>query len=242
MLKSYLDYLQNILGNQYIVVDEEKIDANYDKNKNLTIVNQFSGINYKTCVLYSLQATVYTNDIPKTMQELREFSWKYNDERLQTNVFPYIRQLITQPINNSNFAQLKEEYIGTITLSITLICAIRLTDVKGIYFDNELIDPNQVTITYQATPDTQRNNYEELNSTNINETSLNIQITYPVDNTELYKKTRDIMFGILPKNTDFNFKIEFTDNQVYETTLKLMTKAINLERSSLTTNSVTFIH
>ena len=242
MLKSYLNYLQNALGNQYIVVDEEKIDADYDKNKNLTIVNEFSGTNYKSCILFTLQATVYTNNVKKTMQELRDFSWKYNDERLSTNVFPYIRQLITQPNNNSNFVQLKEEYIGTIAMTITLICSLKLTDVKSIYVDNELIDPNQVTITYQAIPDTQRNNYEELNSTNINETSLNIQVTYPVDNTNLYQKTRDIMFGMLPKNTDFVFKFEFTDNQVYEMNLKLMTKAINMERSTLTTNSVTFIH
>lgn len=242
MLKSYLDYLQNILGNQYIVVDEEKIDANYDKNKNLTIVNQFAGTNYKTCVLYTLQATVYTNNVPKTMQELRNFSWKYNDQRLSTDVFPYIRQLITQPINNSNFGQLKEEYIGTITLSITLICAIRLTDIKAIYFDDESIDPNQVAITYQATPDTQRNNFEVLNSTNMNEASLTLQVIFPADNTYLYQKTRSIMFGILPTNTEFKVKIEFTDMDNVEFTVKLYTNAINGDRASLTTTSLTFMH
>lgn len=242
MLKSYLEYLQNVLGNKYIVVDEEKIDADYDKNKNLVIVSEFSGTNYKTSIVFTLQFTCFTNNVKETMQELRDFSWKYNDERLSTNIFPYIRQLITQPNNNSNFSQLKDEYIGTIAMTISLICSIQLTDIEHVIIDNEIIDPNTVSITYQAIPDTQRDNDEELNSTNINEASLNIQVSFPADKTHLYRTVRNIMFGIIAKNKTFDLKVKFTDDLEYTTTIKLINTAINTERSSLTIASATFTH
>lgn len=239
MINGYIDYLQNALGNNYIVVSEEKTD--YPLDKNLCVLSQFQGVNYKSCVLFTYQMTVYTNKVVETMNELMGFSWEQNDINLTTNEFPFIKQLMSQPINKTNFGQMKVEYLGTIDITITLICSITANDIKSIRFDGELIVPTQVTITYQSVPDNQRNNNEELNSTNINEANLQYQVVMPCDSSSLYSKATNIMFGVLPKNTSFEIELELNDSSKVNMSVKMTNSAINKERSTMTTISMTFM-
>lgn len=240
MLESYVKRLQTIFENRFLVFEEEKID--YNTGKDICLVKNYSSINYKSCIQFGLQLEFYTNDIPKTMKELSLWSWEQNETSFAIENYPYVKQLVTQPVNNSNFIQVHENYIGTIVLTVTLLASFNLTDVKEIYIDNELFNPNQITLSYNTTPDNQRNNTEELNSTIINESNLQCQVVFPCDNTNFMKKVRSIMFGKINKNSDFVVKLIYTDDEEYELSFKLINESLNAQRGVLTTTSVTLMH
>ena len=113
-----------------------------------------------------------------------------------------------------------------------------LTNPAEIKIDNEIIEPTQATITYQSVIDNQRNNNEEINSTIINESSLNMQATFPINNSNTYIKARSVMFGLLPKNTKFNVSLEFADGFRTEIEMVMPSNALSLERSTLTTCTI----
>lgn len=239
MINGYKNWLQNALGDKYLIVEEEKTD--FVENKNLAILKEFSGINYRSCIMFTYQLQILTNNVEETMSDLQEKTWMLNDIKLSTDEFPFIKHLMSQPVNNSNYLQISTDYVGTITITITLMASINLTDIKEFQIDNEIIDPTLITITYQTQSNTNRLNTEELSSTNINDSTLSFQVTFPIDNSSIYKKSRNIMFGALPKNTKFNFNIEFMDGEVYNYDFKMNSKAIQYDRNSLTTATITFI-
>ena len=184
---------------------------------------------------------VLTNEVEETMQELQRITWLQNEQRLSTSEFSYIKQLMTQPINQSNFMQIHNEYQGSISINITLIASFNLMDIKEFYIDNELQNPTTFNIVYQTVPTNNRTNDEELNTTNINEANLQYQITMPIDNTTFFQKCRSIMFGNLPKDTSFNIKIKYTDDYVFEDNFKLSSNSLAYERSALTNQTYTFL-
>lgn len=239
MINGYKEYLQNVLGSKYLVVLEEKFDYNTDKN--VAILSEFQGTNFKTCILLNYQLMVLTNEVEETMQELQRITWLQNEQRLSTSEFSYIKQLMTQPINQSNFMQIHNEYQGSISINITLIASFNLMDIKEFYIDNELQNPTTFNISYQTVPTNNRTNDEELNTTNINEANLQYQITMPMENNTFFKKCRSIMFGNLPKDTSFNIKIKYTDDYVFEDTFKLSSDSLAYERSALTNQTYTFL-
>lgn len=241
MIDGYIKWLQTALGDKYNVASEEKTD--YEDTKiNQVILSEYTGENYKTCIFFTYQAMVLTNNVKDTMKELQEFTFMHNDERIATEEFPYVRNLMQQPVNVSNFQAARDEYVGTITISITLIASISINDIREITIDGEYLNPTQVQISYQAVTDTNRVNGQELNETDINEASLTLQITYPMDYSNFFNKARDIMFGELEKNTPFNVRLVYTDGKTYELIFKMASKAINYERSAVTTNSITLMH
>lgn len=240
MLESYINRLQTNLGNDYFVCQEEKID--YNTGKNIVLVKNVNSQNYISCIQFGLQLEFYTNNVEETMNELMIWTWEQNEKKFALDEFPYVRQLMASPINNSNFIQVHENYIGTIVVGVTLLAGFNILDIKEAYIDNELIDPNQLNISYNTTPDTQRNNAEELNSTLINESSLQVQITLPNDSVNFMKKVRSIMFGKINKNTDFILKIIYTDDEEFEIALKKANSSTNMQRGTLTASTVTLIH
>lgn len=240
MLTSFKKRLETTLEGKFLVFEEEKID--YNTGHNICLIKNYNSTNYKSSILFNLQLEFYTNNIPETMSYLSSWSWEQNETSYALDDFPYVKQLVSQPINNSNFIEVHENYIGTIVLNVTLIASFNLIDIKEIYIDNELFDPNQLIITYASTPNTQRNNQEELNNTIIEESSLNIQVVFPCDNTNFAKKVRSIMFGKISKNTDFVIKFVYTDDEEFEINTKMFNKTINKQRGILTTDSVTLVH
>lgn len=240
MLESYIKRLQTNLGNDYFVCQEEKID--YNTGKDIVLVKNVNSQNYISCIQFGLQLEFYTNNVEETMNKLMIWTWEQNEKKFALDEFPYVRQLMASPINNSNFIQVHENYIGTIVVGVTLLAGFRILDIKEIYIDNELIDPNQLNISYNTKPDTQRNNAEELNSTLINESSLQVQITLPNDSVNFVKKVRSIMFGKISKNTDFILKIVYTDDEEFEIALKKANSSTNMQRGTLTASTVTLIH
>lgn len=240
MLESYINRLQTNLGNDYFVCQEEKID--YNTGKNIVLVKNVNSQNYISCIQFGLQLEFYTNNVEETMNKLMIWTWEQNEKKFALDEFPYVRQLMASPINNSNFIQVHENYIGTIVVGVTLLAGFRILDIKEIYIDDELIDPNQLNISYNTKPDTQRNNAEELNSTLINESSLQVQITLPNDSVNFVKKVRSIMFGKISKNTDFILKIVYTDDEEFEIALKKANSSTNMQRGTLTASTITLIH
>lgn len=240
MLESYIKRLQTNLGNDYFVCQEEKID--YNTGKDIVLVKNVNPQNYISCIQFGLQLEFYTNNVEETMNKLMIWTWEQNEKKFALDEFPYVKQLMASPINNSNFIQVHENYIGTIVVGVTLLAGFRILDIKEIYIDNELIDPNQLNISYNTKPDTQRNNAEELNSTLINESSLQVQITLPNDSVNFVKKVRSIMFGKISKNTDFILKIVYTDDEEFEIALKKANSSTNMQRGTLTASTVTLIH
>lgn len=240
MLESYIKRLQTNLGNDYFVCQEEKID--YNTGKDIVLVKNVNSQNFISCIQFGLQLEFYTNKVEETMNKLMIWTWEQNEKKFALDEFPYVRQLMASPINNSNFIQVHENYIGTIVVGVTLLAGFRILDIKEIYIDNELIDPNQLTISYNAITDNQRNNSEELNSTLINESNLQVQVTLPNDAENFVKKVRSIMFGKISKNVDFNLKIVYTDDEEFEIALKKASSSTALQRGALTSTSVTLIH
>lgn len=240
MLKDYVERLKVNLGDKYYVTDEEQID--YPVGKIVCIVSNYNSINYRSSIEFQLQLQFLTNTIKETMNELSVWSWENNDTSFALSNYAYVKQLITQPNNNSNFVQTRSEYIGTIIVNVTLLASFNLTDVKELYIDGEVVNPNQFTFSYNTIPDNQRNNNEELNSTLINESNLQCQIVFPLDNTNFMKKLRSIMFGKLSKNTIFTIKIIYIDEEEFELDFRLSSESLNIQRGTLTTKSATLIH
>ncbi len=239
MIDGYINWLQNALGNDYIVTNEEKTD--YKTDKNVVILSEYSGTNFRKAISFTYQATVLTNNVEKTMKELQEFTWMHNDERISTPEFPYIRNLMQQPVNVSNFQEYNNQYIGTIIIAINLIASVSINDIKSITIDGELIDPTQSNLTYQTIQDTNRINGNELSTTDINESSLILQIVFPMDYSNLFVKSCKIMFGMLPKNEAFNVAIKLINNMEFTSEFKLASKAIACDRAALTIDSITLV-
>lgn len=239
MIDGYINWLQNTLGNKYLVVEEEKVDYNTDKN--IALLSEVSGVNYRSCIVFTYQLNVLTNDVVNTMKELQEYTWVHNDEVLTTPEFSYIKNVMTQPVNVSNFIELNENYVGTINITITLTASLNMVDIKEITIDNEVIDPTQVAIGYSTVTDTNRAYLSELNETDISESSLNIQIIQPMKYSDLSSKIRKIFFGELNKNTPFTITIQYSDNLTFVNDFKLLAGSQNAARASTTINSVTFI-
>jgi hypothetical protein len=240
MLKSFINRLQTIFQSKFNVFEEENIDLK--TGKDICIVKNYSSVNYLNAVQFGLQLQFLTNDVPNTMEYLSLWSFEQHETAFSVDDFPYVKQYVTQPVNNSNFLQEGINYAGSIVLTITLMASFRLTDIKEIYLDNELFNPTQITISYNTVPDNQRNNDEELNSTIINEANLQCQVVFPCDNANFAKKVRNIMFGKLSKNLDFNIKLVFTDDEQYELAFKMVNKSLNKQSGVLTTDSVTLVH
>lgn len=240
MINGYKEWLQTALGDKYLVVEEEKTD--FVEDKNIAVLKEFSGVNFRTCIMFTYQLQVLTNNVEETMKDLQEKTWLLNDIKIQTNEFPFVKHLMSQPINNSNYLQMDTRYVGTISITITLMASLDLTDLKSIKIDNELIDPTTTTITYQTVKSTNRKNNEELSETNINESSLTLQITIPINNSDFYKKCRNIMFGKLKKNIVFNCELEFFDDEEkYNLDFKLDSKSFQYDRGSLTSATITLV-
>lgn len=240
MLESYIKRLQTNLGDDYYVCQEEKID--YNTGKDIVLVKNTNSTNHKSCIEFGLQLEIYTNNIPESIKKFSVWSWEEYETIFSLDGFGYVRQWTQQPVNNSNFIQVHENYIGTLVIGVTLLAGFNLIDIKEVYVDNEFFDPNQIVFSYNATTDNQRNNAEELNSTLINESNLQCQVVFPSDNLNFNKKVRSIIFGMLSKNTDFNIKIVWTDGVEIETTYKMSSASINKQRGVLTTDSITLIH
>lgn len=240
MLEEYIGYLQNSLGNEFLVCEEEKVD--YDTDKILCIVKNISSANYRDSVHFVVQLEFLTQNVVATMQRLTEWSWEQNEQQISFSSFNFCKQVVSQPVNNSNFVQLHENYIGTIQIGINLIASFNGLDFKAMYIDGELFSPLQIEVAYGTTPDTQRNNKEELNSTNINESTLQIAITNVFNATKLFKKVREISFGKSPKNVDFEVKIVWTDEEETTTKFKLLSSSFSSERSALPSTTITLIH
>lgn len=239
-LDNFKERMQNSLGDEWLICKEEKVD--YNSKKKLAIIKNYQSTNYKSSILFNLSIEVLTNQVEQTMDELINWTWEQNETKFALEPFNYVRQLVTQPANNSNFVQAHTNYIGTLVFNITLIASVNLLDIKTIYIDNELIDPTQISISYNTKPNNQRNNNEELNSSTINESNIQLQVVYPNDNTNFAKKVRNIEWGILNKNTDFNISITYTDDVNYNLTFKLSSMAENAQRGVLTTTTATLIH
>lgn len=243
MIDSYKQWLQQSLGQHYKVEIEEEIDYNNitKDTKNLVILNNFSGNNFKSAIVFTYQLIVFTKDVKQTMNELQMFSWMHNEEIIETNTFPFIRQQMAQPINNTNFMSVLDGYVGVITMTVTLLASVDLTDIKSVKIDDEEINPTQLIITYQTVNTSNRKNNEELNRTNIGEANLNLQITQPINTTNFYKKTRNIMFGKISKVTEFDIEIEFMDGFISKDKYKISSDSLSFDRSALTSTSITFV-
>ena len=240
MLKSFINRLQTIFQGKFKVFEEENID--YFTGKDICVVKNYSSVNFLNAIQFGLQLQFLTNDVPNTMEYLSLWSFEQHETAFSIDGFPYVKQYVTQPINNSNFLQDGINYAGSIVLTITLMASFRLTDMKEIYIDNELFNPTQITLSYNTVADNQRNNNEELNSSVINEANLQCQVVFPCDNANFTKKCRNIMFGKLSKNLDFVIKIVFTDDEEYELVFKMANKSLNKQSGVLTTDSVTLVH
>lgn len=240
MLTSYINRLQTIFSTRFSVFDEEKIDWN--TGNDICLVKNYNSVNFVKSIQFGLQLEFYTTDVSKTMKDLSVWSWEQNETTFALDDFPYVKQYVTQPINNSNFIQVHRNYVGTIVLTVTLMASFNLVDIKEIYIDNELFNPNQITFSYNTVADNQRDNDEELNSTIINGSNLQCQVVFPCDNTNFMKKARNIMFGVLSKNSDFVIKIVFTDDIEFETSFKMSSKSLNKQTGVLTTDSITLVH
>lgn len=241
MIDGYKEWLQTVLGEKYRVVLEEEVDYNTSDIENLIILSQFSGTNFRTCVSLVYQLTCYAKNVKETMSDLQTKTWQLNEMIIATNEFPYIRHLMAQPVNNSNFININKNYAGVITITTTLICSLNLTDIESVVIDGEPINPTNATITYQTQVNNNRKNNEELNESNIDSANLNLQITMPIDKSNFYKKARNVMFGAISKNTTFKIKITYVDGFVYESNFKLSSEGIQFERASLTTATITLI-
>lgn len=245
MLEEYIKFLQQSLVSfnpNILVCAEDKVD--YDTDKTICIVRQVGATNYIESATFELQLEILTKqeDRFKLMADVMTWSMMQNQRKFKLGDFDYCKQVVGQPVVSSNFVQVQDEYISVFQLGITLIASFNGIEIQEIYVDNEAFNPIQIVLSYSTTPDTQRNNIEEINSTNINESALQISMTNIIPTSKFSKKIRDIMFGKLSKNEDFNVKIIWTDDVEYEMTFKLLSNGLASERSAFPSNTVVLIH
>lgn len=245
MLEEYVKYLQQALtavDTNILVCEEDKVD--YDTNQNICIVRQVGATNYVESAVFEMQLEFLAKqeDRFKLMADVMMWSITQNQRKFKLGGFDYCKQIVGQPTVSSNFVQMQDEYVSVFQLGITLIASFNGIEIQEIYIDNEAFNPIQIMLSYSTNPDTQRSNFEEINSTNINESSLQISLTNIIPSSKFSKKIRDIMFGKLSKNEDFNVKIIWTDDAEYEMTFKLLSNGLASERSAFPSNTIVLIH
>lgn len=236
MINEFLTYIQNTLGDKYLIVSEEKNDYT---GKNLGILSEYQGINYKAAIVYTYQLSVYTNKVEETMNELQAWAFQNNDIWIQTEEFASVKVLMAAPVNISNFDNLRDDYVGCITINITLIATESAVDIDYIEIDNVLMACTKYDIAYSTDVSNVNKSQQELNETNVSRATLIHQFTIPATNNST-NMFRSHLYGHTNKNKSYSVSIYFTDGVVEEISCKIRDVSYSSERGALPLYVVSF--
>lgn len=233
-----MQILKNSLGDNYLIVSEEKRDYNFGGN--VGVLSEYSGENYSSAFVYNYQLAVYTYNVVNTMQEMDVVAHELNNQVTQTKDFKFVKLLVSAPTNVTNFQITRNDYTGVISLTIQVIAAKGADEVAYIEIDGTAYMCTRVYITYQAEVNSVNTQGANLNDTQIGRASVSIQAIIPA--VETMQALKDHIFGITSKNTTYPINIVYSDGSEIEINAKIKDIAHSSERGSLPIYTVTFFY
>ena len=233
-----IQVLQNNLGDNYLIVPEEKRDYNFDGN--VVVVSEYQGENYSNAYVYNYQVTVYTFDVVNTMQELDVVCHQMNDQVFQTKDFAYVKLLVNAPTNVTNFQITKDDYTGVISFNVQAIAAKEADEVKYIILDGMILAATRTFLTFQTEITSLNNQGDKLNDAEVSRATLLIQCTIPATSgIQILKK--HIFDSTVSINKVYNLILVYVDGSEQELNVKIKDIANPNERGALPLYTVTFM-
>lgn len=231
--------LENLFGDKYLFVKEEKRD--YDFDGNVGVLSEYSGENYSSAFVYNYQLSVYTNNVEETMQEMDIYAHQLNDTIFQTKDFQFVKLLVGAPTNITNFQITRNDYTGVISLSIQALAAKGAEEVRYIEIDGVAYMTTRVMITYQSELSSVNGQNEKLNDSQIGRATLLIQCTIPA--VESMTLLKNHMFdNTVSKNRPYDLNIVWSDGTETPINVKIKDIAHSSERGALPLYTVTFTY
>lgn len=203
---NYVDYLQNKLGDNFIVSNVRNIDANLEKTN--VVITEMPGMVYENSANLAVQIDIYTNDADATSAILNAFCVANNNTTFIENGYT-ILQTYTTPspferdiqIGTNNYVRLM--MIGNLYIMFNISAISKLT------IDEEKCDFLNISIPYSITAHSKIIDGNEL-ATNI-KTAASVNLVFSCINKEtiFINKIRLIRTGVILGNNVFAIKIKY---------------------------------
>ena len=234
---SYLNYIKGLFPN-YQVTDELNFEYG---GRTAIVIKYLNGSNYRDSVIQPIQLVIYTTDVPTIKSALDVWTKQYNNTDYLDG-FDYVKQFYSTPMVLSTFSAIQDNYTSQILISGTLMISENISQIKTVEIDGNEYETADRNIHYIATPDTQREDGEEISSTYIKSAMVKFTCSKVNKGDVLGQKLRNLRRGDISKNTTFAIKLTFTDNEtVEEYTMRLDSQTLNDVNSALPTISLSFI-
>jgi hypothetical protein len=226
-------------GYEFKVVEEASFDDRTETDKTiLVVVKYLTGIIMSSSVAYPIQLMVYAeaNGIEVARYILDTFATTKSMTAFIRN-FKYYKQTYSTSVVMSQFNPGPDGFRGMLYLSGTLVVTENILDVSYIKVMGKKITTNNVTISYNAQPDNQRIDGQEINTTLKHSASVMLQFdTINIDdvadgtpvNNRFYTALKNLRNGTISGNTTFLVELYKADDTLYESYTMLLINQANV--------------
>jgi hypothetical protein len=214
-------------GYTFKVVEEASFaDPDETAKTILVVVKYLTGIIMSSSVAYPVQLMVYAeaNGIEVARYILDTFATTKSMTAF-IRTFKYYKQTYSTSVVMSQFNPGPDGFRGMIYLSGTLVVTENIMDIAYIKVMGKTITTNSVSISYNAQPDNQRVEGQEINTTLKHSASVMIQFdTINIDDVadgtlsqnRFYTALKNLRNGSISGNTTFLVELYKADNTLYE--------------------------
>lgn len=226
-------------GYKFQVVEEASF-ANPDETAKtiIVVVKYLTGIIMSSSIAYPVQFMVYAeaNGIEVARYILDTFATTKNMTAFIRN-FKYYKQTYSTTVVMSQFNPGPDGFRGMLYLSGTLVVTENILDIAYIKVMGKKITTNSVTISYNAQPDNQRVEGQEINTTLKHSASVMLQFdTISIDDVadgtavenRFYTALKNLRNGTISGNTTFTVQLYKADDTLYETYTMIVINQANV--------------
>jgi hypothetical protein len=226
-------------GYTFKVVEEASFaDPDETSKSILVVVKYLTGIIMSSSVAYPLQLMVYSeaNGMEVARYILDTFATTKSMTSFIRN-FKYYKQTYSTSVVMSQFNPGPDGFRGMIYLSGTLVVTENIMDIAYIKVMGKRITTNSVSISYNAQPDNQRVEGQEINTTLKHSASVMIQFdTINIDDVadgtllanRFYTALKNLRNGTISGNTTFLVELYKANDTLYESYTMLVINQANI--------------
>jgi hypothetical protein len=226
-------------GYEFKVVEEASFaDPTETDRTILVVVKYLTGIIMASSVAYPVQLMIYAeaNGIDIARYILDTFATTKSMTAFIRN-FKYYKQTYSTSVVMSTFNPGPDGFRGMLYLSGTLVVTENILDVAYIKIMGKKITANSVSISYNAQPDNQRVEGQEINTTLKHSASVMLQFdTINIDDVadgtlvgnRFYTALKNLRNGTISGNTTFLVELYKADDTLYESYTMLVINQANI--------------
>ena len=236
---NYLEYITDIFSD-YTVTEES--NYNWDGETTAVVIKNLSGgATYVDAMVQPIQLTFYTTDVQTFIAEVKLFIKAYTNIPFWDDL-QYVLQSYSTPQVLSQFNTQGIYFPSQIVVNGTLIISSNVSEIKTVSIDNYTYETTRRKITYATFEDSERNNTDYLNDTDISRATVTFKCSMVNRNNDVCEKARRIRSGELAPNTTFAVVLTFSDNDITETyTMKLHSFTLGSENGTIPVANFEFI-